>query len=77
MVEEGASSIVERLYEDIKSEVAVVVGAPVTTVEQHSDGAVFVLTATGRIIKCSRAVICLPPSQQERINWIPGEVSHQ
>ena len=77
VVEEGASSIVERLYEDIKSEVAVVVGAPVTTVEQHSDGAVFVLTATGRIIKCSRAVVCLPPSQQERINWIPGQTSHQ
>ena len=72
VVKEGANKIVESLYEEIKEDVKVLVGEPVTTVEQHKDGAVFVLTAAGRIMKCSRAVICLPPSQQEKIHFIPG-----
>ena len=72
VVEGGAMSIVESLYEDIKSEVNVVMGEPVSTVEQDRDGSVFVLTGGGRIIKCCRVVVCVPPCQQARINWIPA-----
>ena len=72
VVEGGAMSIVESLYEDIKSEVNVLMGEPVSTVEQHRDGSVFVLTGGGRIIKCSRVVVSVPPCQQARINWLPA-----
>ena len=71
VVKRGAASIVESLYEDIRSEVNVVMKEPVSTVEQDRDGSVFVLTAGGRIFKCSRVVVCIPPCQQARINWMP------
>ena len=77
VVERGAASVVESLYEDIKSEVNIVMKEPVSTVEQDRDGSVFVLTAGGRIFKCARVICCIPPCQQARINWIPGRWRQQ
>ena len=71
VLEDGAAAIVNSIEEDIKNDVNIVFDQAVNTIEQNEGGDVFVLTAGGKIIKCSRVIMCIPPPQQTKINWIP------
>lgn len=69
--ENGAGAIVTSLSGDIKSDVNILLDQGVTTVEQSEEGEVFVLTVGGKILKCQRAIVCIPPTQQSKISWLP------
>merc|ERR1719341_1758568 len=44
----------------------------VNTVEQNDDGSLCIMTSTGRIMKCRRMIVCIPPTQQSKIIWAPA-----
>ena len=71
IVEAGAAAIVDTLHDDIKTDVSIMLDQAVTTIEQTEGGEVFVMTAGGKILKCSRVIVCIPPPQQSRITWLP------
>jgi len=71
VLEDGAGALIAGLADDIKSDVNILLDQAVTTVEQSEDGDVFVLTVGGKILKCQRAIVCIPPTQQSKISWLP------
>ena len=51
-VEEGTGAIVEKIADDIKNDVNILLNQAVNTVEQNEDGSTCVMTMAGRIFRC-------------------------
>jgi len=71
VLDQGAGSIIENVANEIKTDVNIALDQPVTTIDQSDEDSVFISTAGGRIFKCNRVIVCIPPPQQSKITWMP------
>merc|ERR1712126_85514 len=70
--EEGAISVINSLADELKADVNILLSQQVDKIDQNDQENVLVSTAGGRVFKCRRVVVCVPPQNLGKIAWSPN-----